>query len=175
MPTKVINNIILVGFMGTGKTTVGKLLAANLLWTYIDTDTLIEQQTRMKISAIFSRHGESYFRDVESVVIREVMQHNQQIVSTGGGIVFREENISVMKSNGIIVCLTAAPKIIYERTKSDEDRPLLKVENPLLQIRELLAVRSLFYAKADITIDTTNISPENIVQQLLLIAKKLTG
>ena len=164
---KHINNIVLVGFMGTGKTTVGKLLANKLNWSYVDTDILIEQKIGLVISKIFEQYGESYFRDRESEVIQEVMQKTQQIVATGGGIVLRDQNIAVMKSNGIIICLTATPEVIYERTKSNNYRPLLKVAKPQQKIKELLEYRAPFYAKADITIDASNLAPIEIVNRIL--------
>ncbi|MDI6783186.1 MAG: shikimate kinase [bacterium] len=171
---KHINNIVLVGFMGTGKTTVGKLLANKLNWSYVDTDTLIEQKNQHSIPAIFEQYGEPYFRDRESEVIQEVMQKQQQIVATGGGIVLRDQNIAVMKSNGMVICLTATPAVIFERTKSDAYRPLLKVTHPQQRIQELLESRASFYAKADITIDTSTLSPEDVVKQILTILRNAT-
>jgi shikimate kinase len=161
------NNLVLVGFMGTGKTTIGKLLAEKLSWSYIDTDILIEQKAGLTIPMIFEQYGESYFRDIESEVIKETIIKTQQVISTGGGIVLREQNIKAMKSNGLLICLTATPDSIYERTKSDTYRPLLKVENPKQRIQELLDFRSPFYAKADITIDTSKLPPEEIVVVIL--------
>ncbi len=163
------NNIVLVGFMGTGKTTVGKALAAKLNWTYVDTDELIEQKTRLSIPTIFQQHGEPYFRDVESEVIKETILKLHQIISTGGGIVIREQNIKTIKSNGIMVCLTTTPEKIFERIKSDTNRPLLQVENPKQRIQDLLKVREPYYAKADITIITTHLSPEEIANQIIQI------
>lgn len=161
------HNIVLVGFMGTGKTTVGKLLATQLNWSYVDTDEVIEQKTGMDISTIFKQQGEPFFRDIESEVIREIMLKSQQVISTGGGIVMREQNITAIKSNGIMVCLTATPDAIIERTKSDTKRPLLQVDNPKKRIQELLSKRVPYYTQADITLDTSQVSPEEIVTQIL--------
>jgi shikimate kinase len=166
------NNIVLVGFMGTGKTTVGKLLATQLKWSYVDTDELIEKKTGLNISDIFSQQGEPYFRDIESKVIEEVMLKNHRIISTGGGMVIREQNIITIKSNGIMICLTATPEMIIERTKSDSHRPLLRVDNPKKRIQELMDKRSPYYAKADITIDTTDLSPDEIVIQIMKVIGK---
>ncbi|MFB3896721.1 MAG: shikimate kinase [bacterium] len=167
------NNIVLTGFMGTGKTTVGKALAAILGWRYIDTDELIEQKTGLSIPAIFQQQGEPFFRDVESEVITETMQNTQQVISTGGGIVIREQNIKSIKSNGIMVCLAATPEVIFERIKSDTNRPLLHVENPKQQIQELLKVRAPYYAKADITIITTSLMPEEIAHRIIEMIKTI--
>jgi shikimate kinase len=161
------NNIILVGFMATGKTTVGKMLAEKLHWSYVDTDILIEQRTGLSIPAIFEQQGEPYFRDIESEVIQNVIKNNHQVISTGGGIVLREQNIIMMKSNGLVVSLTATPEVIFARTKSDDYRPLLRVENPQQRIRELLEYRAPFYAKADFTIDTSNLTPQAVVDSVL--------
>ncbi|MCX7919753.1 MAG: shikimate kinase [bacterium] len=158
------NNIILTGFMGTGKTTIGKLLAVKLNWSYIDTDAVIEERLQMSITTIFAKFGEPYFRDVESAVIREIMQKNQQVIATGGGIVLREQNVTVMKSNGIILWLTAPAEVIYKRIQSDTTRPLLQVADPLQRIKELLHERIPYYAKADLVIDTSTKAPEELVE-----------
>lgn len=153
--------------MATGKTTVGKMLAEKLHWSYVDTDILIEQRTGLSIPAIFEQQGEPYFRDIESEVIQNVIKNNHQVISTGGGIVLREQNIIMMKSNGLVVSLTATPEVIFARTKSDDYRPLLRVENPQQRIRELLEYRAPFYAKADFTIDTSNLTPQAVVDSVL--------
>ena len=149
-----MKNIVLVGFMGTGKTTIATQLATRLNMRYVSTDGLIEKREKRTINEIFTKSGEDYFRDVESDVIREVSGMDGLVIDTGGGVVMREENLVNLKSTGIVICLTADEATIMERTKKYKHRPLLNVEDPKLKIRTLLAKRAPFYAKADHCIDT---------------------
>lgn len=116
--------------MGTGKTTVGKILAKELGLKLVDVDEEIESETGMTICDIFKEHGELSFRDKETQMAKKISNGAGLVISTGGGIVLREENIACLRQNGLIVCLMAAPETILERTKDNTDRPLLKVENP---------------------------------------------
>src|SRR3972149_7672422 len=118
METK--SNIVLVGFMGTGKSVVGKKLAKVLKRELVDTDKLIEKKAGKPIPDIFSENGEPYFRELESKVIEDISKKEKCIIITGGGVVLREENITNLKKNGVIICLNASPKIIYERVKHDK-------------------------------------------------------
>ncbi len=162
-----MKNIVLTGFMGTGKTEVGRLIAKSLGYTFVDADTEIELQEKMPITEIFKRFGEPYFRDIESQVIKKLSEMEKVVISTGGGAVLREENIKNLRKKGIIICLQATPETIYERTKQDTSRPLLQVENPLQRIKELLEIRQPYYEKADIMIDTDNKTPEEIAQEII--------
>ena len=112
-------NIILTGFMGVGKTSVGTQLAKDLAYTFVDTDTLIEADQNMAITAIFAKLGEPYFRDVETKIIQEVAGRENQVVSTGGGAVIRDENRAAFRKAGFVVCLTATPEVIFERIKHE--------------------------------------------------------
>ncbi len=156
-------NIILTGFMGVGKTLVGKKLANDLGYTFVDTDKLIEDDQHMTITSIFSKHGESYFREVESKIIQQVMEGGEQVVSTGGGAVIREINRQAFKKAGFVVCLTARPEIIYARIKQETHRPLLQTPDPEAKIRELLASRARFYAQADVIIDTSDKAVDDVI------------
>ncbi len=160
-------NIVLIGFMGTGKSEVGKELAGKMGYAFIDTDDLIEKREGISISDIFEKYGESYFRKVESEIIEEVSKKDGVVISTGGGAVIRPENIENLKRNGIMICLTASPEIIYERTRNIDIRPLLKTDDPDKRIRELLKEREKYYSIAEITIDTTNIETQGIVNMIL--------
>jgi len=162
-----MKNIVLTGFMGTGKTEVGKLLAKKLSYTFVDADTEIELQEKMPITEIFKRFGEPYFRDVESEVIKRLSKMERVVISTGGGAVLRNENVANLKRNGILICLQARPETIYERTKHDTSRPLLQVEDPLQRIKELLEIRRPYYEKADIMIETDNKTPEEVAQEII--------
>ncbi len=159
-------NIILTGFMGVGKTSVGTQLANNLGYTFVDTDELIEADQRMTITAIFAKFGEPYFREVETKVIQQVMQGERQVVSTGGGAVIRDVNRQVFKKAGLVVCLTARPESIYERIKHETHRPLLQAPDPMAKIKELLDSRAKFYAQADVTIDTSEKSVDDVIKEI---------
>lgn len=162
-----MKNIVLTGFMGTGKTEVGRLLARKLGYKFIDADSVIEEDQKMSITEIFKRFGEPYFRDIESKVIKRLSEMEGVVISTGGGAVLRQENMDNLRKNGIIICLMASPETIYERTKKDTSRPLLQVENPLQRIKELLDFRRPYYEKADIMIDTDGKTPEEVAREIL--------
>ena len=167
-----MKNIIIVGFMGTGKTTIAAKLAFRLKMRYISTDDLISKKEKRTINEIFTADGEGYFRDRESEVAREISEMSDTVVDTGGGIVLREENMANLKSNGIMICLTADPEIIMERTKKYKHRPLLNVDDPKLKIRELFNKRASFYAKADHIIDTGKLTINQVVDQIIKLAEK---
>ena len=167
-----MKNIVLVGFMGTGKTTIATQLANRLNMRYVSTDGLIEKREKRTINEIFTKSGEDYFRDVESDVIREVSGMEGLVIDTGGGVVTREENLANLKSTGVVICLTADEETIMERTKKYKHRPLLNVEDPKLKIRTLLAKRAPFYAKADHCIDTGKLTIRQVVEKIVEIAKQ---
>jgi len=160
-------NIYIVGFMGTGKSTVGKILSSRLKMKFVETDDIIEKKENMKITDIFSKKGERYFRAVEKKVLKEISARDNLIVSCGGGIIIDEDNVSIMKNTGVIVCLEADDKTIYERVKKDKSRPLLNVSDPVRRIRELLEARAPFYERADIFIDTAGVSPGGVASRII--------
>ncbi|OQX80783.1 MAG: shikimate kinase [Candidatus Omnitrophica bacterium 4484_70.1] len=164
-------NIYLVGFMGTGKTTVGKILAKKLKKEFIEMDEEIEKREGKKIVDIFRLFGEPYFRKVEKEVLKEIASCFNLVVSCGGGVVVDRENLRILKESGIVICLKAKPSIIYERTKKTEERPLLNVPKPLKKIKELLAKRAPFYAKADYSVDTSTLTPEEVSEKVIEILK----
>ena len=167
-----MKNIVIVGFMGTGKTTIATALSHRLKMRYLSTDDLIEKKEKRTINEIFTDSGEEYFRDVESAVIREVSAMENVVIDAGGGAVIREENIVNFKSNGMIICLTADAGTVMERTKKYKHRPLLNVEDPKRKIRDLLAKRAPFYAKADHTIDTGKFTARQVVEEIAAIVEK---
>lgn len=152
--------------MGTGKTAVGRELAQRLHMRLIDIDIGIEEVAGMKIPDIFSRFGEARFRDIETTVIRKYAALDHAVISTGGGAVLREENIEALRKNGIIFCLSASPDTILKRTDGNDDRPLLKSDDPLRKIIELMQYRRPFYEKAGITIDTEDKSPLQVAEEI---------
>ncbi|MCM8799678.1 MAG: shikimate kinase [Candidatus Omnitrophica bacterium] len=164
-----MDNIYLVGFMGTGKTAVGKELARRKSWHFIDLDELIEMREKRTIVDIFAKEGEPYFRRKEKEVLKEVSKEKNFVVACGGGIVIDEDNIRIMKETGKIICLIARPEVILKRTQGYSHRPLLNTPDPKERIESLLKLRAPFYAKADITIDTSDISIDEVVEKILKI------
>jgi shikimate kinase len=162
-----MKNIALTGFMGAGKSEVGRALAKKLGYTFVDLDVEIEKKNSMKINDIFSQHGENAFRDMESEVIRLVSNGDRLVIATGGGAVLRQENMDNLRKKGVVVCLSASPATIMRRLRGNADRPLLKVEDPLARIKELLALRQSYYDKADLVVDTENKSPLQIVDEII--------
>ena len=160
-------NIFLVGFMGAGKSTVGKILADKTGYKFYDADSYIEEQAGTTITQIFADHGEPYFRDLESEATEELAKKENQVIATGGGVVQRDRNWDAMKKNGITVYLKATVETIWERIKDDTSRPLLQVENPVDTARELLEKRTPMYEKADIVLDTDGLSPEVVAEEIL--------
>ena len=160
-------NLILIGFMGTGKTSLGKLLANKLGRGFVDLDQKIERDAGMTIPKIFELHGEKYFRELEKKAVREVSERKNLVIATGGGTVKDAENVRLLKNSGVIICLTTDPEEIFRRTERRGERPLLdNNEQRLETIKKLLAEREIFYSKADYTIDTTNWSPLQIMNDI---------
>ena len=162
-----MKNIVLTGFMGTGKTAVGKILSQKLGFILIDADTEIEREQKTTITDIFNRLGEAAFRDMESAMIKRLSVLKKTVLSTGGGAVLRAENMDALRKNWIIVCLEASPETILSRTSTSKDRPLLQVADPLQKIRELYDFRKPYYEKADIIIDTDDISPLQVAEEII--------
>lgn len=161
-------NLVLIGFMGTGKTSLGKLLANRLGRGFVDLDQKIEREARMTIPKIFELHGEKYFRELEKKAVREVSERKNLVIATGGGTVKDSENVRLLKSSGVIICLTTEPEEIFRRTERRGERPVLDGggEERLETIKKLLAEREIFYSQADYTIDTTDWSPLQIMNDI---------
>jgi shikimate kinase len=157
--------------MGTGKSAVGNLLAQRMRREFFDTDTLIEQVAGHPIACIFAEKGEAYFRELEKQVIRQVCQKHEIVIATGGGAIVNMDNATCLKESGTVICLTASPETIVQRVQENNDRPLLQGEDPLTKIRLLLTARAEAYARADITIDTSSLTPGEIVEMILAQVK----
>lgn len=161
-------NIILIGMMGSGKTTIGAELAKELPeYKYIDIDEEIEKSTQKKISDIFLQHGEPFFRMLETEKIKHFCKNDSQIISAGGGAFENEENRKLMLQSGKVIYLKATPEEIFNRIKTQTHRPLLKKNFSVEKISSIIKLRKKNYEKAHITIDTTNKTPYNIVQEIL--------
>ncbi len=163
----IMTTIVLTGFMGTGKSTVGRALAQRLGKAFVDVDERIEQRLRLPISEIFARYGEAYFRQIEGEELAQALQEDA-VVATGGGAIVDPENLARMRAAGPVVCLTASVDAILARTSSDSSRPLLEHENRRERIEALLAERAQAYAQADVCVDTTHRSPEEVAEAILI-------
>ena len=163
-------NIILEGFMGSGKTTVSRLLSERLDLDLMDTDEAIETTEGRSISSIFEEDGEEAFRRMETDLVETIVKDHwrDMVISLGGGLPLREENRRLLKNAGKVIYLKASPETVYERVKGDTSRPLLQCKDPLLRIKELQAERNdLYDAAADMVIDTDGKSPEEITEEIL--------
>ena len=163
------NNILLIGFMGSGKTTIGLRLSYKLSLEVLDTDKLIESREGMTISEIFKRKGEGYFRKLETDLMYELRDSKaRKIYSLGGGTPVQLQNQSLIVQAGTVVYLRAKPETIYERLKYDTTRPLLQCEDPLSRIKDLLAKRSPAYERcADIIVDVDEMKQNEIIDYIL--------
>lgn len=163
-----MKNIVLTGFMGTGKTTVGKFLAKELKRQFFDTDQIIEEKLGTSIKEIFKKIGEPKFRELEAQTIAFISNIEDAVISCGGGVVVNSINIENLKKNGIIINLFASPEQIFKRLYEYDSRPLIKqMANPLEGIKELLTKRQKYYEKCDFAINTDNLSVEQVVKKIL--------
>jgi shikimate kinase len=162
-----IQNIALIGFMGTGKSSVGQLVAAQLHFAYLDTDHVIEARAGKTISELFAQDGEPAFRELERRVVEELSLRRKTVISSGGGLAANEANLASLKSHALVVCLWASPERIWERVRGQTHRPLLNEPDPLARIRSLLAVREPWYRKADILLNTELRSVREVAQQVI--------
>lgn len=163
-----MSNIILTGFMGAGKTSVGRQLASLLKMSFIDTDMEIERLTGLKISEIFRRYGEQRFREEERAVVKRVAALQNTVVATGGGVVLNPENMRDLRKNGVVVLLQARPELIARRVQTGKDRPLLADQERLLErIESLLQERAPYYQDCDFKIDTSDLEPQAVVEKII--------
>ena len=152
-------NVILIGFMGTGKTSIGKRVAQSLGFKFVDTDELIIESEGKAITEIFSDEGEDYFRDLETKMLHSCRGLHKQVISTGGGIILREENRQLLSESGYVIWLKAPASAILERVSRNRERPLLHTPNPLQTIKDTLKERKGLYAStADFVINTNKLT-----------------
>jgi shikimate kinase len=162
-----INNIALIGFMGTGKSTVGRLVAEQLHFEFLDTDEVIESRARKSIAAIFAEDGEPAFRLQEAALIAEMVSRARLVLSTGGGLGANPEHIASLKQHALVICLWASPDAIWERVRGQTHRPLLKEADPPAKIRQLLTLREPVYKQADVILNTEVRSLKEVAQLVL--------
>ncbi len=162
-----MKNIILTGFMGTGKSSVGEIFAEKLGYEYCDLDSLVVKDTGMSINQIFEKFGEKYFRDLETATLKKVILKERMIISTGGGVVIKDVNREMLRSMGYVINLVASDDEIFSRLHKDSGRPLLKDKMSVENIRKMLDDRERFYSDADIRIDTNGKKVEDVVREIL--------
>lgn len=161
-------NIVLIGFMGAGKSAVSERLSTVYAMKNVEMDQVIAEREGMSIPNIFAAHGEEYFRDLETELLAEMQSHKNTVISCGGGAVLRERNIREMKRNGRVVLLTASPETVYERVKDSDDRPVLSGRKNVKGIKELMEQRRGRYeAAADIVINTDNKTVMQVCEELV--------
>lgn len=167
-------NVALVGFMGSGKSTIGRRLSMILKREFIDTDNFIVNREGMSINEIFAVKGEPYFRSLEAELCRRFANSKNKIIATGGGMIKSADNIENIKKGGIIIYLKCSPEKIYSNLKYDSSRPLLKTDDKLGKIKELLAERLPVYEGcADYTIDVSNSNIDESIKKILNIVNSI--
>jgi shikimate kinase len=157
--------------MAAGKSVVGRALARRLRRRFVDLDIVIERAEGMKVRDIFSQKGEAYFRQLEKTALREVLQRQEQVIATGGGVVMDEENLKILQEKSLLVCLTASPEVLLKRAGNGSKRPLLKGSHRKERIEELLQQRDRNYAQARAFIDTSGLTVQQVVEKIINLLK----
>src|SRR5262245_51407595 len=165
--TRQIRNLALIGFMGTGKTTVGRLAADILHFTFLDTDDVIEGRTGLTVTQIFERQGEAAFRELERRLVEELTRRKKTVISAGGGLPLPGPNLASLKTHALVVCLWASPEKIWDRVRSQTHRSLLNEPDPLAKIHQLLEVRGPHYRQADVLVNTEMRSLREVAAQVV--------
>jgi shikimate kinase len=161
-----IRNLALVGFMGAGKSTTGRLVAGVLRFDFVDTDDLIEQKAGKRIPEIFAQAGETGFRAIEAEVVNGLGQLANTVIATGGGLIVNPANLASLQRHALVVCLWASTKTIWERVRNQSHRPLLQDSDPQGKIERLLAERKPFYREADVLVSTELRSQREVAMQV---------
>lgn len=165
-------NIVLIGFMGAGKSLVAKQLAMRLKTDAFSTDQWIVEREGRPITAIFEQQGEEYFRQCEREAVTGISKLSGKIIDCGGGVVIFQENIDRLKKNGILFYLTTSPEFVYQRVKNHRHRPLLNTDKPVEVIARLLNERRPFYEQADYTVDTDGKTVSQTADDIMAILQK---
>jgi len=181
MSDRSCHNLVLIGYRGSGKTTVGRLLAARLGWRLADSDAIVEAEAGRSIAEIFADCGEPAFRRLETAVIGRLASGRRQVISAGGGAVESDDNVSVLRAAGVVVWLTAAAEVLWQRIDADRrsarSRPDLTSSGGFDEVRDVLARREpLYRGAADVTIDTTRQTADAVAEAVLAaVAGRLGG
>ncbi|MDB6148832.1 MAG: aroK [Chthoniobacter sp.] len=166
-------NFVLIGFMGSGKSSIGRLIAGRLGYRFVDTDALVVRRAGQEIVDIFATHGEAHFRDLETAALESLAGEAHCVIATGGGIVVRERNHALLRRLGFVVLLTATEDVIFERVSRNSKRPLLQTANPRATISEMLAARApLYEAAAQWMLDTSDLSHREAAEALIAEARR---
>ena len=160
-------NIVLIGFMGTGKTVVGRRLARRLERQFVDTDAALEEVTELTIPAFFERFGVVRFRSEESLLVKKLAHQSNLVIATGGGTVLNPDNVKNLMEHGILIRLTASPEVLHKRLHNIKNRPLLKRSNLAETVDRLLTERDHAYDMAEYVVDTGKVGPEQVVTQII--------
>lgn len=170
-----MKNVVLIGFMGTGKTSTGRILAQRLGRAFVDIDAKIEEEAGRSISEIFAAEGEAAFRAIEKAMVRRMAARRGLVISTGGGTVKDTANVAELKKNGAIVCLTATVDAVLARTAHVGDRPVLDRKDAgdrRRAVEDLMAERRALYEVADYSVDTSELSPLQVVDDIIGYLKR---
>lgn len=167
--------LILIGPMGSGKTTVGLILAERLGWVFLDTDQLIVEESGMQIPEIFARYGEEYFRRLEEAIIAKTVRREEAVIATGGGAVTIPANLRHMKEHGVVVYLKTGLQELAQRVGGGEGRPLLERRDPFQALRSLMEEREVLYAQGDLVVCTDGLKPAEVAERILLEYQNYSG
>ena len=159
-------NIALTGFMAAGKTVVSRRLARSLGWSFVDLDAVIEADEGLAVREIFASRGERYFREREKAALGQVLDGSEQVIALGGGAVVDPDNLRLLKERSLLIWLKVSPQTVLGRTGETNDRPLLQGPDRLKRIEELSAERESIYAEADFTVDTDELTVDQVVQRI---------
>jgi shikimate kinase len=160
-------NVALIGFMAVGKSAVGRNLAKKLRCRFVDLDRLIETTAGMKINEIFAQKGEAFFRQLEKRTLAEVLQKEQQVIATGGGVIMDDDSLKLLRERALLIGLTASVDVLLSRAGNSAKRPLLNDANRRERVAELLAQREGRYAQARMTIDTSALTVDQVVEKIM--------
>ncbi|MBT4288069.1 MAG: shikimate kinase [Deltaproteobacteria bacterium] len=160
-------NIVLIGFMGAGKTTIGRKTAARLGYWFVDMDYQIERSQNARVTEIFEKHGQQYFRALETKLLKQLTKVENTVVATGGGVLTTEGNLALINQIGTSVYLNASVEMLFERATRTDKRPLLRTENPFQTMSELFEKRKHLYQQADITITTEELKLHFVINEMI--------
>ncbi len=164
---RAIRNVALVGFMGVGKSSVGRLVAEQIHFDFVDTDELIQERAGHSVAEIFAREGEAAFRVYERAAVEDLATRSRLVIATGGGLICQPENLASLRAHALIVCLWASAHTIWERVRNQTHRPLLQTPDPQARIAELLAARGPAYRQAGVLVGSDLRTPREVAQQVI--------
>lgn len=167
-------NIVLIGFSGVGKTSVGTEIARLLKMKFYDTDLEVQNKVGIPIPEFFEKYGEAQFRCEEHETVKRVSQDTDCVISTGGGVVLNPQNLELLMENGVVICLTAKPEVIYQRLETVNNRPLLK-DNLYRRIVRLMKEREGLYNKANFVLDTSTLDLEQVIDRIMTFLRGYGG